>query len=433
MKKTHQQLSILALCALVHLLAPRPAAALDLDGQYAPVTVKPNDSTTIRFIAWNQVWARLIEQNPGTAIGGRAEDVTLDVGLRRIRLLALGQLGKSVRLMFHFGINNQTFRNNVFQGSGPRFFIHDAWTEFDLVDSAPVDISVGAGLTYWNGISRMTNTSSLNFLAVDAPITNWPTINGTDQFARQLGIYVKGALAGGLIDYRVSLNRPFSNGAFSPNREPNTWSVSSYVKLQLLDKEANTLPYQVGTYLGKKSVFNLGLGNHFHPEGSETAEGAAADIHLLGADVFVDLPVGEGAFTAYVVGYLYDFGRDLVRNVGIMNVADGDPAEGATFALNGRGNGYASIGDGISVYGQAGFLLPGKLGGLQIQPYITAQINAWDAYESAAPVLGGGVNAYMFGHHAKVTLHYRARPIMTGKGSLDRFASEVILQTMIFL
>ena len=427
---------LIAAAALTLLAAaPRMSFALDLDGQYAPLTLRPNDSTSLRFIAWNQIWGRVIEQNPGTAVGGEASDVDVDIALRRIRFLALGQIGNDVTLMFHIGINNQTFRNNVFQGSGPAFYVHDAWTEYKLLKNAAFSMHVGAGLLYWNGISRMTNTSSLNFLAIDAPITNWPTINGTDQFARHLGVYMKGAIASGLIDYRVAAVRPFANGAFTPNTEPNTWAVSSYLKLQLLDKEANGLPYQVGTYLGKKRVFNIGVGNHWHPKGSENDAGEAEDINLIGADVFADLPLGDsgGALTAYAVFYYYDFGRDLVRNIGIMNIADGDPAEGREFALNGQGNAYASIGDGISVYGQVGYLLPGKFLGLQIQPYVTAQVNKWDAYQDIAPVIGAGANVYLYGHHSKATLHYRARPIMVGDGSFDRFASEIILQTMIFL
>ena len=412
-----------------------PAFAMDLDGKYAPLTLKPNDSTTLRFIAWNQIWGRVIEQNPGTAVGGEEEKLSVDAGLRRIRLLALGQIGSDVLLMFHFGINNQTFRNNVFQGAAPAFYVHDAWTEYRVSKSDAFSLHLGGGLFYWNGISRMTNTSSLNFLAVDAPITNWPTINGSDQFARQLGFYAKGAIASGLIDYRIAAVRPFANNTFSPDAEPNTWGLSTYFKLQLLDKESNALPYQVGTYLGKKSVFNLGVGNHWQPDGSLDADGEPAAISLFGADLFVDVPIGDsgGALTAYTVFYLYDFGRDLVRNIGIMNIADGEAAPDQSFALNGRGNAYASIGDGISVYGQVGYLLPGKFLGLQIQPYLTAQVSKWDAYDDVAPVLGAGANIYMYGHHSKVTLHYRARPIMVGTGSFDKFASEVILQTMIFL
>ena len=134
------------------LVGTSPAWALDLEGKYAPLTLKSNDDTSLRFIAWNQIWLRAIEQNPGTAVGGQAEDTSVDIGLRRIRLLALGQIGNDVTLMFHFGINNQTFRNNVFQGAGPAFYIHDAWTEYKLLKSSSFSLHLGGGLIYWNGL-----------------------------------------------------------------------------------------------------------------------------------------------------------------------------------------------------------------------------------------------------------------------------------------
>lgn len=444
------------------LALPRPAYALQ--EEYAPIVLKVNEDTFVRFILWNQIWSRLIENNPGALIQDDAEDWTADVGVRRARFLAFGKIGDDVLLMFHIGINNQTFLQNDFDGSGPNFFVHDAWTEFKIIDVKDViRLDFGGGLIYWNGISRMTNASTLNFMSIDAPITNWPLINATDQFARQLGLYVKGVLGGGLINYRVAAVRPFADNVgdpFSPGRSPSTWGVSSYFKLQLLDKESHTLPYEVGTYLGKKKVFNIGVGQHWHPNGSQDADGEAADIFLFGADIFADIPIGEkaegGAVTAYAVFYNYDFGRDsVIRNVGIMNLgATQRSTPGAVTRFeNGGSNSYASIGDGISVYGQFGYLFPGNVGGVQIQPYVTGQINAWDLYNDVAPVIEVGSNFYLYEHHAKFTLNYRARPLMVGggtfnpdpnsptnftfdpedRGNFDGFASEFILQTMIFL
>ena len=53
---------------------------------------------------------------------------------------------------------------------------------------------MGAGLHYWNGVSRLSSQSTLNFMTLDAPIFNWTNIEATDQFARQFGIYAKGQL-----------------------------------------------------------------------------------------------------------------------------------------------------------------------------------------------------------------------------------------------
>lgn len=422
-----------------------------LEAEYAPIVFKPNDDTTLRLIFWNQVWARLIQNNPSS--DPTVQDVTPDVGIRRARFLAFGRIRDDVLMVFHIGINNQTFLQNDFGSGGPNFFVHDAWTEFKITASDMFRLDFGGGLIYWNGISRMTNASTLNLLAVDSPITSWANINGTDQFARQLGLYVKGAVAGGWVDYRIALVKPFVSGLLSPPEgqegrngrfdNPNdTWGVSSYFKVQLMDKESNVLPYMVGTYLGKKSVLNIGFGEHYQPgAGSINPEnGDIGDISIWGFDVFADLPFGEaasgGALTAYGLVQLSDYGEgDNLIHTGIMPLAE--PAN--PNVVNGSSNKYGLLGDGTTIYAQVGYLLPGEMMGLQIQPYVTAQFNLWDAYEDVAQVYEVGSNFYLEGHNAKFTLHYRARPVFVegatpnDKATFDSFASEAILQMMIFL
>jgi hypothetical protein len=47
---------------------------------------------------------------------------------------------------------------------------------------------MGGGLHYYMGLSRAM-ASTLNFLTIDAPIFNWPLIENSDQFARQMGLF----------------------------------------------------------------------------------------------------------------------------------------------------------------------------------------------------------------------------------------------------
>jgi hypothetical protein len=50
-------------------------------------------------------------------------------------------------------------------------------------------MSLGAGLHYYMGLSRALWHLTLNFLTIDAPIFNWPLIENSDQFARQVGLF----------------------------------------------------------------------------------------------------------------------------------------------------------------------------------------------------------------------------------------------------
>ena len=456
-------MSVLRLSSLVALVAliAAPSSALALQVDYAPLVLKHGD-VSLKINMWNQVWTRVIQNNPGTILRGGAEDEwSADIGIRRSRLQLFGELGSRARILIHFGLNNHSFLNNEFnpqvvrinqdpeaevlegtvEDTGPNFFVHDAWTEFTIIDSEAFNLDFGGGLMVWNGISRLTNQSTLNFLAVDAPLTNWPLINGNDQFTRQLGLYIKGDALSGFFDYRIAVTRPFPTSRGGQNPDANTFATTGYLKMQFLEKESNVLPYVVGSYHGEKQVFNLGAGWYFQPEaGVATGDEETDDVMLFGMDVFLDTPLGKegkaGALTAYSALWLYDFGSTAyVVPIGIMPLSGTVDPEQAT--LNGAFNRHHKVGHGIAGYVQTGYLLPRFSDVVQLQPYVTAQINQWTAFESLTPVLEGGINFLLESHHAKLTLHYRARPLVVeeedGDDVFDGFASEFIFQTMVFL
>ncbi len=393
---------------------------LNEDGQY------------FRFITWAQVWTRFIQNNPGTVVDGQEQDGTFDIGLRRVRFLGYGQVTPKVLVVLHMGVDNQTYNGP----RKPQVFVHAAWTEYHVLDN---ELSLGAGLHYWHGISRMTNASTLNFMALDAPITNWPTIERSDQFARDLGIFAKGQVS--KLDYRLALNKPFAYEGTPTETsadyvmDNDSLAVAGYADWQFLDTESDLLPYTVGTYLGSKTVFNVGAGFHYQTNATATQDAAGArelyDLKLFGVDAFADLPLGGGsALTAYGVFYQYDFGPNHVRSIGIMNLG----TDGTSF--NGPGNAYPSIGTGQHVYAQVGYLLPGKLGGTQLQPYVTGQFSNMEALADPVTVFEAGVNWFIVGHTAKLTAHYRNRPIFAvqpdGKPTADGRRSEFILQSMMY-
>ena len=416
--------------------------AVDERDPYKGLTLKLGKKEFIRFITWHQVWLRFTELNPGSTINGVDQDNIFDIGLRRSRFLALAQLNE-FQIVTHFGINNQTFNN----AKKPQLFMHDVWAQYALAKNY---LSVGFGLHYWHGISRMTNASTLNFMALDAPITNWPTIERSDQFARFLGIWAKGQIGG--LDYRVSINKPFT-ASDDPlvdragyNGTNNTLSFAGYFEYQFLDRESNTLPYKVGTYIGGKKVFNLGVGFYYHPESMQSLDPGNTEnlrLHdqvLIGVDAYADMPLGErdssGALSAYLVFYNYDFGPNHLRSIGIMNLAGGGTS------VNGRGNAYPSIGTGQHVYFQGGYLLPPNwFGGWEFMPYVAFQYSNMELLDDPMILFEGGFNWFLQGHHAKMTFAFRSRPVFESDSivspdaniTADSRASEAIVQMMIFL
>jgi hypothetical protein len=427
--------------------------------------LNPEGTKYLRFIAWNQIWLRSSEMNPGTMIGDEAISKQEDIGLRRLRLLAYAQISPRYMIVTHIGINNQTFINGGASGSGgtggygngkkPGLFFHDAWNEYAVVlpkEEKPFSLSMGAGLHYYMGLSRLTMSSTLNYMTIDAPIFNWPLIENSDQFARQIGIFAKGKY--NRFEYRLSLNKPFATNNVPvdvtnadlaravDNNHNAKWSKAGYFEYQFFDKESNFLPFKVGSYLGTKKMFNLGAGFYTAPSSTKTSVNRIEERHatnLFAGDVFVDLPIGNKekkmAVTGYSVFYSYDFGPNYLRNIGIMNEGVVNPAFTGGQALAGPGNLQPMIGTGSIWYTQAGVLLPNKneKPKVRIQPFAAYTYKNFDALEKASNQFDFGTNFFLDGHHAKITAQYSNRPIYTAVDKIDSYKGEILLQLQIYL
>lgn len=440
-----------------------------VDHSYKPLTLKLNEdgSKFVRFIMWHQFWATATQNNPDTRdVQGNLIDGSenakgawsTDIGLRRSRFLAYAQISPRAMILTHWGINNQSFIGGATAPSGPnattsvsnngkkpQIFIHDAWTEFEVKKDK---LYLGAGLLYWNGISRLTSHSTLNFMTLDAPIFNWPTIEATDQFARQFGIYAKGQL--GRLDYRLALNKPFASGSTPANVPKNdvavnvlneNWATSGYVNWMFWDKESNKLPFYVGSYLGSKKVLNVGAGFYHHPGASlyRSADGIDSVYQAntaIGADVFLDMPLNKAKGTALSVlatYYNFNFGKNFIRNVGIMNL-HGTPGTENSFA--GGGNAQPTIGTGSIYYLQAGYQLPKLKNGTAFMPYLTVTHKDFDRLSDASTQFGLGLNYFVTGHNAKITLEYQTRPVYKIENTdvkLQDYKGQLTLQTHIFI
>jgi len=427
--------------------------------------LNPEGTKYMRFITWNQIWMRSSEMNPGTMIGEQGVTKQEDIGLRRLRLLAYAQISPRYMIVTHIGINNQTFINGGASGSSgtggygagkkPGIFFHDAWNEYAVVlpqEKKPFSLSIGAGLHYYMGLSRMTMSSTLNYLAIDAPIFNWPTIENSDQFARQMGLFAKGKY--NRFEYRMSINKPFvtnqvpvdatsSNASVAVDNNNNArWSKAGYFEYQFFDKESNLLPFKVGTYLGTKKVFNIGAGFYTAPSATKTSVNGNVDTHaanLFSGDVFLDMPIGKKeskmALTAYSVLYDYDFGPNYLRNIGIMNEGVVNTNFTGDRALAGPGNLQPMIGTGTIWYTQAGVLLPNSAEKpkVRIQPFAAYTYKNFDALEKASNQFDIGSNFFIDGHHAKVTAQYSTRPVYTAVDKVDSYKGEFLLQLQIYL
>ncbi|MEM6723298.1 MAG: porin [Bacteroidota bacterium] len=395
----------------------------EADHSYKPLTVRLNEKGDkyVRFIIWNQFWL---------ASNNLSEDDSkfqVTPSLRRSRVLAYAQISPRFLILTHFGLNslspsNLTSLGN--NGDSPQMFLHDVWGEFKLHDY----IYVGGGLHYWKGMTRLANQSTLNFMTLDQsrPFVSWHSLGVTDQFARHLGVYLKGQID--KFDYRLAINSPLRNtlgegrnfgtgetnltytGVSQPDSDGNPTGntvIEGYFRYNFFDKESTKLPYQVGTYLGKKTVFGVGAGFFFHPNGMyNESTGNHSSVQHFAVDAFLDMPTGDGgAVNAYAALMLFDYGDNYVSRW---------------------------AGTGTAAYGQVGYFVKKA----KIMPYVAYQLGDYDGFADPISALDIGLNYFVNGHHAKVTLEYHRINGDIREGAIptqDDALSQIRFQVHIFL
>lgn len=368
-----------------------------------------------------QIWARYNQSNPGTTIYGYEKSETFDIGLRRVRTVIDGMLTDKVYLFTQFGINNFT---STSQRKMPLFF-HDVVGEYHITQRS---LHIGGGLTGFTGMARFSSPSIGTIMGYDAPLNQQSTNDATDQFLRKLSIYAKGKL--GRLDYRLIASNPMSaqnstvvqdintNANFS--LKPPSMQYSGYFMYQFYDEESNLTPYTVGTYLGKKKVFNIGVGFQYQANAmwrwnnTLQKDTISEDMLHLAADVFYDKPVGsKGAALSLYAAYInYNYGKGYLRNIGVMNPATGTTA--TSNSLNGGGNGVAMLGTGSVLQGQIGYLLPQYVLGEekgQLMPYIMVMSANYDRLNQNMLLYDAGINWFITGHKTKISLDWQNRPV----------------------
>lgn len=429
---------VFAVCLLA-LTCISPAASAQRFWNDRKVYLNEEGSHYLKFTMLTQIWLRQQQYNPGTTIFSNPKESGTDIGIRRFRLQAFGQLTDRVFIYTQLGENN--FNNISERKFG--FFVHDAIGEYNIV---PRYLSLGAGLTGWSGFARFASPAAGGILGLDAPLFQQSTNDVSDQFLRKLSVYAKGKI--GKADYRVTMAQPMAlqrsnnydgtigtSSRFSPLPPKMQWN--GYVQYQFWDEESNLLPYMSGTYLGTKKVLNAGLGMVYQPKAMWHAGGTAdtiqTDMLLLNADLYYDAPLRDdgSAISAYASLSYQDFGPDYIRNLAVMNPANGNSLPQI---LNGGGNGFPAYGTGTVVYGQAGYKFRDNLiGSSTLLPYASVQYAMYERLETPVAFFDLGVNWLLSGHAAKVTLSYQNRPVFHTSGDQVERKGAATLQLQVFL
>lgn len=363
----------------------------------------------LRFISWVQG-----QVNYNFDATGNQEALTMQ--LRRARLLMYAKITPKFMILTHFGVNslNGNTLSPTGKGEGSQVFLHDAWAQYNFTKN----FTMGVGLHYFNGISRLSNQSTLNMLTLDNNRSSWATLGLSDQFARHIGVFAKGNFD--KFQYQLAINSamvktldertptatiPVYRGKELLGKDAGK-TFAGYFQYSFLDTESNFLPFKVGSYLGGKKVFNIGAGFFAHPNGAVVLDGSGnpkgEDVSIFAIDAFYDAPLSNNgsAITAYAVYQNNNYGKNYA---------------------------FGPYGTGSMLYAHVGYLFGGEKTQVRFQPYTSFSTNKYEASNDSRNRLGLGVNAYLSGHNAKFTLEYDNQSF----GSTS--TSGLTLQAMIYL
>jgi len=406
------------------------------------VNLNEDGSHYLKATVTAQIWARYNQSNTGTTVFGYNKPETFDIGLRRVRTQLYGKITDKVFFYSQFGINNFTYNS----ARKPSLFFHDVILEYQFTPRA---FQAGMGLTAWTGFSRFSSPAIASILGYDAPLYQQTTNDVNDQFLRKLSIYAKGKIS--KLDYRVVLTTPMAvqnTGSVKPlnansdfSYRPAKLQSSAYFMWQFLDEESNMMPYMTANYLGKKRVFNIGAGYQIQPKAmwhlADSTNGTTTiveeDMLNYNVDLYYDAPVGSkgSAISAYAAYTHLGFGTNYLRNLGPMNPADA----ASKTSLGGGGNSVPLFGTGNIMYAQVGYLLPKELLGKnngQLQAYLMLMHANYERLNSPMQVVDAGLNYFLDGHRAKLTLDFQNRPVFgISDAKVSSRKNAVILQFQI--
>ncbi len=399
------------------------------DNEFLKFKLNESGSHYFQATFLNQVWVRSNQNNPGTTVEGEAQSQSFDIGLRRTRMQLYGQITDRAFIYFQFGQNNFNAQYNSTGNRKIAPFFHDALGEYRI--SEKNQLKVGAGLTILSGLSRFSQPSIGTISTLDVPVFAQTTVDQTDQFSRKLSVYARGQM--GHWDYRVAISDPFpitSNGQttsslstvanFTP--KGHHLQQNAYLMYQFFDQESHVTPYMTGSYLGTKKIANIAAGL-IHQANSSWVKSAAGDtvyqkmMHWA-IEGFLDMPLNKAKKTtinAYLGYFNTYYGSNYLRYNGIMNPANGTNLP-ATQTINGQGpiygNAYPMFGTGHVVYTQIGYL------NNHWMPFASATWASYDRLNGLpTSTYAAGLNYYLQGNKAKLSLELQNRPTYQVKGN----------------
>ena len=212
---------------------------------------------------------------------------------------------------------------------------------------------------------------------------------------RDTGLTVWGKPLEGKLTYAVGAFKGHNNVAGGSNDSDNLL-FTGRIAYSFLDAEPAPAYYVSNTYYGAKDIFTLGASFYSQGDGVGTATNRG-DYQSWNIDALFEKKIsGGGVITAEGAYYNYDLNgkRDC-----------GDGLAGAV-ACPGGGDNVGGLVAGKAYLATLVYLIPGKVGIGQFQPYVRYQKFDRDVGGTKNEQTDFGVHYVMAGHNARITAVY---------------------------
>jgi hypothetical protein len=250
----------------------------------AQAVIKVNDDVNFKFGFLGQVQADWLTDpvNDSTA---------QNLFIRRVRLMFGGQVAKNVTFFAETDSPNLGKTLSGGKNITPSIIVQDAFGTFKASDAFMLDV----GLMFVP-YSRQSIQAAATLLALDYSGYAFTQSAATQSSTgRDTGFQGRGYLDKGRFEYRLGV---FSGARDTP-RSQRALRFGGRAQYEFFETEGTGYFY-TGTYLGKKKVLSVGA-----------AFDVQKDYNAWDGDVFVDYPMGKGAFTGQLDYNFYNGGTFL--------------------------------------------------------------------------------------------------------------------------
>ncbi len=249
-------------------------------------------------------------------------------------------------------------------------------------------------------------------------VSNYPNL----AVGRDNGVQVWGKVLADKLTYVAGAFKGHNNVAGGSNDSDSLMYVSR-LAYALWDPEPAPAYYTGSTYYGSKDILTIAVAGMFQKNGVGIAT-RKDDYKAWNVDVLMEKKMGSGGtLTLEGAYYNYDLGNAL-------DCGSGEPGSPVCPAAGPNDNVGGQVA-GDAYYVTAAYLIPGKVGWGQFQPYVRYQKFSRDVSNTDKTQADLGLNYVIKGHNARITAVYskvKDEALPSGRDDIHKFILGVQIQ-----